>query len=66
MNEESTDPPRARRSRGGESITLVVNGFLAGAGSLYVVTTSVFVTAVVAGLAVALAMVLNKGNGRCR
>jgi hypothetical protein len=55
-----------RGRRGGEGIAVVINGFLAGGGTLYVITGSGTVTAFVMALAVVLAAVLIFGHRRGR
>jgi hypothetical protein len=64
MNDEIDTARRVRGAGGGESVTLAVNGFFAGAGSVYVLTGAAWITAAVAGFAVVLAAILGRGSGR--
>ncbi|MEJ2851996.1 MULTISPECIES: hypothetical protein [unclassified Saccharothrix] len=49
-----------RRTRGSHHTALAINGFLGGAGSLYLLTRSPWATVAITALAVLLALVLTR------
>lgn len=61
---ENTDPRTEHRRQERDHLATLISGYLTGAGSLYLVTGSGVVTAVVATLTVLLTVVVVRGRRR--